>query len=415
MLVPIKLSEVFTPGGLPSVTYVDRQHLELEKNVANALARGFAFVVVTGPTKSGKTVLCRKILQDQEFVLIEGGQVRTEADFWNQVAYHLRIETGYSRSRSDTSATSATGEASGGIVGIVQGKGGLTHTDTRLDTSTTNYTNVPILACVDMLLSKKCTLMIDDFHYIDPPVQRAIIQSLKGAVFRGLPVLLLAVPHRAFDPITVESEVEGRFKHVSIPNWALDDLLLIPERGFHALNLSIDRIIQRQICNDSFGNPLLVQEICSELCLQDGVRSARRWRHKLNGALLEATHRALAESKGFPVYQSLKRGPDGRKARRPRELRLGGKIDIYEAVLASVARLGPKSTTSFEDIRISLKEVLADEKPPISKAELVTCLSKMSEIAKKAKGEPSLEWIGTDQRLEIIDPFLLFCLKWSRP
>jgi hypothetical protein len=247
--------------------------------------------------------------------------------------------------------------------------------------------------------------MIDDFHYIDPLIQRAIIQSLKGAVFKGLSVLLLAVPHRAFDPVVVESEVEGRFKHVAIPNWSADDLILIPERGFRALNVTLDRANQRQICDDSFGNPLLVQEICSELCLQNGVRSARTWKLKLDPSLLDRTYRALAESKGFPVYQSLKRGPDGRKARKQRELRRGGQIDLYEAILAAVARLGPKSTTTYDEIRGSLKEILADEKSPVSKNELMTCLSNMSKVAKKAQGEPPLEWINTDQRLEIIDPF----------
>jgi hypothetical protein len=413
MFSQIRLNDVFTPGGLPSVTYVGRDHLELEKSVADGLARGFAFVVVTGPTKSGKSVLCRKILRDENIVSIEGGQVRSENDFWAHVAYRLRIGAGSSHSRADTSTTSIAGEASGGIVGVVQGKGGLTQTDARQRTSTINYDSVPMLACIDRLLETKATLMIDDFHYIDPALQRTLIQSLKGAVFKGLPVLFLAVPHRAFDPVMVESEVEGRLKHVSIPSWALDDLVLIPEKGFHALNVSLDREIQRQICNDSFGNPLLVQEVCSELCLQNGIKSARRWRFKLDGKLLKSTYRALAESKGFPVYQRLKRGPDGRKTRKPRKLRLGGQIDLYEAVLASIARLGPKSTTSFEEIRSSLRELLGDDKPALSRAELTNCLSNMSEMAKKMEGEPPLEWIPADQRLEIIDPFLLFCLKWS--
>jgi hypothetical protein len=274
MFSQLRLNEVFTPGGLPSVTYVGRDHLELEKSVADALARGFAFVVVTGPTKSGKSVLCRRILKDENLVSIEGGQVRSENDFWAHVAYHLKIGTGSSRSQADTSTTSVAGEASGGILGVVQGKGGLTQTDAQQKTSTVNYTGVPILACVDRLLETRSTLMIDDFHYIDPTLQRTLIQSLKGAVFRGLPVLLLAVPHRAFDPVMVESEVEGRFKHVSIPNWALDDLVLIPERGFQALNLSLDRAIQRQICNDSFGNAHISQDRWRGI--YDGSRIWRR-------------------------------------------------------------------------------------------------------------------------------------------
>ncbi len=85
MAEKILLRDVFTPGGQPSVTYVSREHLGLEQRVADALARGFAINVVTGPTKSGKTVLCNHILgQGGPSVTVEGGQVRSEEDFWGQ-------------------------------------------------------------------------------------------------------------------------------------------------------------------------------------------------------------------------------------------------------------------------------------------------------------------------------------------
>lgn len=88
----LKLKQVFTPGGQPSVTYVSRDHLQLETAVKEALARGYAIIVVTGPTKSGKTVLCNHVLAQQGVsVSIEGGQVRNEADFWNQLAHDLEI------------------------------------------------------------------------------------------------------------------------------------------------------------------------------------------------------------------------------------------------------------------------------------------------------------------------------------
>lgn len=84
-------------------------------------------------------------------------------------------------------------------------------------------------------------------------------------MFKGLAVILLAVPHRAFNPMTAEQELEGRFKHVEIPPWDMDDLLQIPSRGFEALNVKNDPRLNRRICEEGFGNPLLVQEICSEL------------------------------------------------------------------------------------------------------------------------------------------------------
>lgn len=413
MTSEISLREVFTPGGLPSITYVGRDQLKLEKSLEEGLARGYTFIVVTGPTKSGKTVLCKKVLNKRKIVTIEGGQVRSENDFWSHVAYQLQIAATAARTHADSFSVSVATEASGGVPGIIQGKGGATKTEIDQKISTLTYTNVSILACIQHLLETNSVLLVDDFHYMDSSLQKAIIRSLKGPVFEGLSVVLLAVPHRAFDPVLVEQEIEGRFKHIAIPNWALNDLALIPERGFAALNVIVERAVQRRICEDSFSNPLLVQEICSEFCLKCGVFTAQDSKRELKANSLEETYRNMAESKGIPVYQKLRRGPEGGRARRLHRVRSGGQVDIYGALLASIARLGPKSTTSLTDIRDSLRSFIADDVPVPTRADVVNCLNNMSDLATKMGCEPPLEWIPEDQRLEIIDPFLLFSLKWS--
>lgn len=231
------LKDVFTPGGLPSVTYVGREHLELEKKISNARAKGFAFNVVTGPTKSGKSVLCHKVLSDRRLVVVEGGQIKTEEDFWKHVAFELNIAATATKSRSDTTAGTFAAEGGVGIPGVLGGKASGMPSETAQDGSALTYNNVSMLASINKLIEADIALLVDDFHYLDPFVQKGIIQSLKGAVFKGLTVFLLAVPHRAFDPITVENEVEGRFKHIEIPEWTLEDLKLIPEKGEPALRV----------------------------------------------------------------------------------------------------------------------------------------------------------------------------------
>ncbi|WP_156916835.1 hypothetical protein [Leisingera aquimarina] len=71
----MKLKDVFVAGGMPTVTYIDREHLGLEKSLREELAEGYKIVAITGPTKSGKTVLCRKVISEQGSVWVDGGQV----------------------------------------------------------------------------------------------------------------------------------------------------------------------------------------------------------------------------------------------------------------------------------------------------------------------------------------------------
>ena len=413
MIERVFLKQVFTPGGQPSVTYVSRDHLGLEQRVKDALIRGYSINVVTGPTKSGKTVLCNHVLgQAGESVSIEGGQVRSEYDFWEQIVYALDL--GNPRVRRETG--SANDNLEGGIgvsaVGVsVSAKraNGNTRGSERSITYNTNVTR----AALDALLSRNISLLVDDFHYIESGAQKAIIQSLKGSVFKGLSVILLAVPHRAFDPMTVEQELEGRFKHIEIPPWDPDDLLLIPERGFAALNVISTGDLNKTICSEGFGNPLLVQEICSELCIKSGILEKLHEPQHLKENLLGDALSEIAKSKGFPKYRKLKAGPDAKKKRMLRTFKDGRAQDKYSAILTALASLGPRARTSYDDLRSALQALLVATSMP-AKHEVTAALLNMSKIAREEiDGEPPLEWVESENALVITDPFLLFYMKWS--
>jgi hypothetical protein len=91
LLKKFELNKVFTPGGQPSVTYVSREHLGIEERLKQAISQPSNIVSLTGPTKSGKTVLCRSVLEEFEYVWIDGGQIKTEADLWSKIANELRF------------------------------------------------------------------------------------------------------------------------------------------------------------------------------------------------------------------------------------------------------------------------------------------------------------------------------------
>src|SRR5438270_1729155 len=85
--------EVFVAGGQPTYTYVERTGEHVELKFARAIATPNQIVSLSGPTKTGKTVLCRRILGDRQFVWIDGGQVGSGDDFWKRVAFELNLPT----------------------------------------------------------------------------------------------------------------------------------------------------------------------------------------------------------------------------------------------------------------------------------------------------------------------------------
>lgn len=91
MLIRPHRDEVFVAGGQPTITYVQREEDHIERSFARAVATPNQIVSLSGPTKTGKTVLCRQILGDRQYIWIDGGQVQTGDEFWGKVAGELNI------------------------------------------------------------------------------------------------------------------------------------------------------------------------------------------------------------------------------------------------------------------------------------------------------------------------------------
>ena len=62
VMQPVRVGQVFVPGGRPTVTYVPRDELQPERRLDDYLAERHKVLSVSGPTKTAKTGgrrLCR--------------------------------------------------------------------------------------------------------------------------------------------------------------------------------------------------------------------------------------------------------------------------------------------------------------------------------------------------------------------
>lgn len=405
-----RLKEVFAAGGVPTVTYVDREDLELERKIERAIERGFAFNVVTGPTKSGKSVLCQKVLGSSRLIQIEGGQVESSDEFWGQLAHHLKLAATETVQDKASGKLTVTAKPGWFVDTLIKLSGGV---ELGAETShSKEFVKNLKIASIEALILSDAVLIIDDFHYIPDGTQREIIQSFKKPVADGLKIFLLAVPHRGFDPINVEKEVEGRFKHIQIPTWDMQHLTKIATLGFPALNTSCDSKAVADMASQATRNPLLMQEICAELCLEHGVKETQCSLTKLDTSKLDAAYREVAESKGFPTFQLLQKGPQAKKLREQRLLSDGSTEDIYSLIMKALAKSGPKAVTSYDELRAEMKELLDEAGKMPQKNEITSALSHMTQIArKKIEGEPAIEWVKDTNEIVIVDPFLIFYMR----
>ena len=81
------------------------------------------------------------------------------------------------------------------------------------------------------------------------------------------------------------------------------------------------------------------------------------------------------------AFERLAKGPRQRADRVQRELSSGETVDIYTVTLHGIAQTGPKIEIAYEELRGSLRKVLAENIP--QGHEITRVLSKMDEIAKE--------------------------------
>lgn len=400
-------ANVFNAGGLPSVTYVDRHHLGLEQRVATALIGQHAFTIVSGPTKCGKSVLCRRVLGQQRHIMLQGGHIDTAEQFWQQIASELKLPNSTTETKTKIWSLRFLFDITIGLPALIQKKLSSDGTVSSQQSNAKTFTNVLLPASIAALKKRKIALIVDDFHYVSKPVQKSIVRSLRQAVFDGQTVILLVVPHRASDAVDVEADVEGRVNHVLVPKWSTEDLMEIAQKGFKALKMQVPASTRRRMCEDTFGNPLLLQEICFEYSQRwsDETQSGR----VSENAELSRAYDELVARKGLDRFDKLAQCAVGGRGPPMVDLRAGGQEALTMVLLSAVAQGGPKPLTGYDEIRENIASLVRSAAPS---PELVGELcSAMAGVLSPGNASP-LEWLPGTQELALTDPFLMFYMRW---
>jgi len=415
-MTKVSAGTVFVAGGLPTVTYNPRADLRLEDRLRDYLDERHKILSVSGPTKSGKTVLLRSVIK--EGIWLAGGEIGTVSDFWGTVGDKLEVLLEEQIAKRDDETTSTATSGGGQIkplgigVGVEHQRG---QSSTTGETKTRGRTRPTQPAVKEALEKLRPVVVIDDFHYMSQDVQLGIVRGLKDLVFQGLGVVLAAVPHRAYDAVRVEKEMTGRVVQLPIEFWSEEELLGISREGFAALNvLDPGEALGSRLADESFKSPFLMQDFCLQLVKESDVRETADEPVTLEAPDWEAFFRAQASTASKSAFDLLAQGPRQRRDRKERTLRDGRVTDIYGSVLAAIAYTGPLTQLTYVELRGALRHVLKDEPP--SQQEVTRVLQEMSKIAtQRIEGEPVVDYDTELETLHISDPFFAYFLRWGIP
>lgn len=412
----MKANEVFIPGGLPTHTYNPRYEFDLEPQLHEYIDVGLKLLSITGPTKTGKTVLCKRLIPTNSSIWINGGQIQEEMDFWNEILDNLNLFSSSSTSRREGTSEGTSGTLGAGINIAVANFGSKLTGTTAKDQETTSLgerQSNPRSVAVRGLISSNFPLVIDDFHYIPADIQGMIVRALKPAIFEGVRVIILAVPHRAYDAVRVESEMNGRIQQLVVHDWREEELMEIGQKGFPLLNISCSDAVLKKLAEESFGSPNLMQEFCLRLCKKYNNSEKGEIKKEIEEIpqISDFFKQIVLSISSRDVFEKLSRGPPSRSDRISRRFKDGTEGDIYSAILHALANTGPKVKISYTEIRTTLRTILADSPPQLH--EISRVLSKMEEISRTSDRNPVIDWDKENSLLYVSDPYFAFYLRWA--
>jgi hypothetical protein len=416
----MKANEVFTPGSLPQYTYNNREDLKLEQRLLEAInTRGF-ICSVSGPSKSGKTVLCESVISQPRMLLVTGGGVSEESIFWQKIRKKLKLPSSKSISSQTTRSSQFTGKTETGVqlpivfnakvgydgsLGTGESSGEVSQDD-GLDGA----------ELLESIRERGYTLVVDDFHYITKSVQRSLAEQFKEAARLGTPIVVVSVSHRSDDAVRANPDLRGRVSCIDIPYWKNQELRVIAEKGFPLLNIQPEPKLIDRFVSESVSSPQLMQAICLQFCrdvkCEDTLRNVKPvdLSQEQIGVLLRNTT-SLANCK--TAFEIIVTGPKPRGTERKMHYLNDGKNgDVYYVILKALANGDPTLTLPYAVIKERIESIVPEDPP--RGVGIVQALQQMSKAVSEKLGEDRvLEWEDEKEFLNIPDPYFIYYLRWA--
>lgn len=410
-----KVEDVFSPRSFPENTYIHRitaGNKTIDEKLEKALMMKGNLIFVSGASKSGKTVLCHKVIPDEKFIDLSGNQISSKEDFWNHIAEQLSLSdivtTTTGMQNSEARVVKGSANFNAGIMGTGIGAG--IGADTSENVVSTNQITASRARTetqvIRYIIDNDKVLVIDDFHYIPKEIQLYIARTLKTELFHGLKAVILSLPHRSDEAIILNPDLIGRTTSIEIPLWTTNELKEIAVKGFTLLNVPISDECINLLAQESISSPQLMQDNCFNLAYGS-----------IGSSITTATVKAAFSetASNYAHYDKLVRtilhGPSQGQGRRKLYQTADKDVDIYELMLMALKADPPVSKLSLEEIKNRISELLVNHERITSSIISGTINKLISLIKKDMPDLDALEY--KNKELYILDPFLLFYLRWK--
>jgi hypothetical protein len=419
-MAKLRAKDVFTPGSFPTHTYVHRVDISVEQQLRDALETPGQLISLSGPSKSGKTVLVENVVGKDNLIELTGAGIKSGDALWERTLDWIGEPLQSSATETSSHKGAATvgvkgsagipllaqGEVSGSgtlesggqsTIGIVAGRRGLPHV-------------------IKEIANSPFVLLVDDFHYIDRDQQTEVAKHMKEAVRQGVKIVTASVTHRSDDVIRSLPDLRGRVTTIDLKYWHRDSLKKIATLGFEKLNVTLDDATLEVFATEASGSPQLMQATCLQACYELDIREQLDERRLVTVSAEQREkifERTVATASYRTLVDILDAGPKTRGTERTIfNFKDGGEGDVYHTILRAIAADPPRQSFKYAEILKRVGDICVGASP-VGSAITGSCIHMSRLAVDKQPEDRVIDWDEEKQVLDVPDPYLLFYLRWS--
>lgn len=272
------IEDVFGVSRNLPLTYVERE--EVEKRLLSSLTRE-KHIVIHGGSKQGKTCLRKHILQEKDYIVIQCQSRLDLKELYGLILKEAgaRIKVSESKTLSGISKVWVQFKAKLAIPFTSSIEGSSQAEAVREESVTTELKEIEIdisdandviRILKDMDFNK--FIVLEDFHYLEIKIQKEIAIDLK--IFHeksSLSFIVVGVWMEQNRLVLYNGDLTNRVIPINADVWSGDDLHSVISAGESLLNIQFTAEAKTAIISASYNNVGLLQEICWNLCEEEGI------------------------------------------------------------------------------------------------------------------------------------------------
>lgn len=416
----ISVADVFPYNNFPTYNYVSPS-LGQERKLESCLESKGSLISLTGPSKSGKTVLAKQLLTEHHIALISCATIKTVGDFGRMVLSSV----GAPEKRTSTKRRGGKVGAKVGIkgslqlIGLLRGEASAEGSleSHREDSDTLEFPLDDLTAVGRLLVSQAKVLVLDDFHYAPKKLQRRLAEAVRVVTATGARCIVTTTSLRRDVLTRANKDLQGRVDSVHLKYWSPQDLESIAREGFSVLKVQFPVALIRRFAEDAVGSPQLMQLICHQLCRVLSIKGVSRTPLTLNPTepeIADAFDRAGRTVDYTNLAMALENRDRGR--RQPSYVfRDGSSGGPVRAVFHALCTGAPHLQIDVNTLTKRCEAVIIGGRAP-SVATVAEVCAHLHAVGHDNRPEnPPFDWESESMRLELVDPYFFFFLKYADP